>query len=59
MQNMRPKSETLSTAISATMDNGKKLLEDSKLLFDWNRFSQAVRLPVEFRRSRRVHGGSS
>jgi AbiV family abortive infection protein len=43
---MPPKAEVLSTSISATMDNGKKLLEDAKLLFDWDRYSTALALAV-------------
>jgi AbiV family abortive infection protein len=43
---MPPKAETLSESISATMGNGKKLLEDAKYLFDWDRFSTALALAV-------------
>ena len=43
---MLPKPETLSKSISACLTNGKKLLEDAKLLFDWDRFSTALVLSV-------------
>lgn len=43
---MTPKAETLSETISACTTNGKKLLEDAKLLFDWDRFSTALALSV-------------
>lgn len=43
---MPPKAETLSKSISATITNGKKLLEDAVLLFDWDRFSTALALAV-------------
>lgn len=35
-----------SKTISACFDNGKKLLEDAKLLFDWDRFSTALALSI-------------
>lgn len=38
--------ETLSRTISACIDNGKKLLEDAKCLFDWDRYSTALALSV-------------
>ena len=43
---MPPKAETLSKSISATIANGKKLLEDAQSLFDWERFSTAFALAV-------------
>ena len=43
---MTPKAETLSETISACIANGKKLLEDAKFLFDWDRFSTALALSV-------------
>ena len=42
---MQP-SEVLQESISATTENGKKLLEDAKFLFDWDRFSTALALAV-------------
>src|SRR5580704_6718797 len=41
-----PKAEALSKSISASVTNGKKLLEDAKLLFDWGRFPTAFALSV-------------
>ena len=38
--------ETFSRTISACVDNGKKLLEDAKYLFDWDRYSTALALSV-------------
>ena len=43
---MRPKPDILSRSISETVANGKKLLEDARLLFDWHRFSTALALSV-------------
>lgn len=43
---MPPNADILSASISTTMDNGKKLLEDAKLLFDWDRYSTALALAV-------------
>jgi len=43
---MPPKAETLSQSVSATNANGKKLLEDARLLLDWDRFSTALALAV-------------
>ena len=36
----------LARSISACVENGKKLLEDAKLLFDWDRYSTALALSV-------------
>src|SRR5579863_4969588 len=41
-----PKAETLSKSITASIKNGKKLLEDAKLLFDCERFPTAFALSV-------------
>src|SRR5258708_29679659 len=43
---MPPKTEILSKSISASSANGKKLLEDAKFLFDFDRFSTALALSV-------------
>jgi AbiV family abortive infection protein len=43
---MPSKNETFPRAISACIENGKKLLEDAKLLFGWDRFSTALALSV-------------
>jgi HEPN superfamily AbiV-like protein len=43
---MPPKADVLSASISAITDNGKKLLDDAKLLFDWDRYSTALALAV-------------
>jgi AbiV family abortive infection protein len=43
---MSPKAEILSVSLSATTDNAKKLLDDAKLLFDWDRYSTALALAV-------------
>ena len=43
---MTSKPETLSETISACISNGKNLLEDSKFLFDFDRFSTALALSV-------------
>jgi len=44
--NILPKTEHLDRSIDATTDNGKKLLDDAKLLFDWDRFGTALALAV-------------
>ena len=46
MWDMLPTAEILTASISTIMDNGKKLLEDAKLLFDWDRYSTALALAV-------------
>jgi len=46
LSTMQPKPKVLQASISATTTNGKKLLEDAKLLFDWDRFSTALALAV-------------
>jgi AbiV family abortive infection protein len=38
--------EVFSRSISACVENGKKLLQDAKTLFDWDRFSTALALSV-------------
>ena len=43
---MASKAEIFSRTISACYENGKKLLEDAKLLFDWDRFSTALALSI-------------
>jgi AbiV family abortive infection protein len=43
---MALKAETFSRTISACYENGKKLLEDAKLLFEWDRFSTALALSI-------------
>jgi len=43
---MQPKAETLSKSISACEENGAKLIEDAKLLRDWDRYSTALALAV-------------
>lgn len=43
---MQPKGEILSKTISASVDNGRKLVEDADLLFSWDRFSTALALSV-------------
>jgi AbiV family abortive infection protein len=43
---MPPAAEVLAESIAATMANGKKLLEEAKYLFAWNRFSTALALAV-------------
>jgi AbiV family abortive infection protein len=43
---MRSKAKTFSRSISACFENGKALLGDAKLLFDWDRFSTALALSV-------------
>jgi AbiV family abortive infection protein len=45
-QTMQPQPKVLQTSISTTTTNGKRLLEDAKLLFDWDRFSTALALAV-------------
>jgi AbiV family abortive infection protein len=42
----RPKPEVLGKSISATIDNGKGLLDDAKMLFDLDRFSTGMALAV-------------
>jgi len=42
----QPRPEVLSQSITATVDNGKSLLDDAKMLFDWDRFSTALALGV-------------
>jgi AbiV family abortive infection protein len=46
LSTMQPKSKVLQASISATTENGSKLLEDAKFLFDWDRFSTALALAV-------------
>lgn len=43
---MQPKAATLEASIDATTQNGKALLEDASLLFEWDRFSTAFALAV-------------
>ena len=43
---MHLKAETFARSISACIENGKALLGDAKLLFDWDRFSTALALSV-------------
>lgn len=43
---MHPTADILSVSISAVRDNGRKLIEDAKLLFDWDRYSTATALAV-------------
>jgi AbiV family abortive infection protein len=43
---MLPKADVLSASITGITDNGKKLLDDAKLLFDWDRYSTALALAV-------------
>jgi AbiV family abortive infection protein len=43
---MKPKDDVLTNSISETVANGKRLLEDAKTLFDWDRFSTALALAV-------------
>ena len=43
---IRMNTETFSRTISACIENGKKLLDDAKCLFDWDRFSTALALSV-------------
>ena len=43
---MPPKAEILAESIAATTANDKKLLDDAKYLFDWDRFSTALALAV-------------
>lgn len=40
------KDETIRRSISATIENGKKLLEDAEFLFDFDRYSTALALSV-------------
>ena len=43
---MQPNSETLSNTISTTRANGQTLLDDAKLLLEWDRFSTAFALAI-------------
>jgi AbiV family abortive infection protein len=43
---MQPKRETLAKSIDAAIENGKHLLQDARLLFDWDRFATALALSV-------------
>ena len=43
---MASKAERFARTISACFENGKKLLEDAKLLFEWDRFSTALALSI-------------
>lgn len=43
---IRLKAEHLDRSIDVTTDNGKKLLDDAKLLFDWDRFGTSLALAV-------------
>lgn len=43
---MQPKPKVLQASISATTENGRKLLEDAKYLFAWDRFSTALALAI-------------
>lgn len=43
---MQPNPKALQASISATTENGRKLLEDAQLLFDCDRFSTALALAV-------------
>jgi AbiV family abortive infection protein len=43
---VRSIAENLSHSIPVCIDNGKKLLDDAKLMFDWDRFSTALALAV-------------
>ena len=43
---MASKAETFSRTSTACYENGKKLLEDAKLLFEWDRFSTALALSI-------------
>ena len=36
----------MKASISATIENGKRLLEDAKFLFEWDRFPTALALAV-------------
>ena len=38
--------EIFSTSLSTCIENGRKLLEDAQLLFDWDRFSTSLALSV-------------
>ena len=42
----QPKAEVLGKSILATIDNGKGLLDDAKMLYDWDRFSTGMALAV-------------
>lgn len=56
-----PKSEHLDRSIDATNDNGKRLLDDAKLLFDWTVSVPPSRLQFSRKRNspRRSCCGSS
>src|SRR5580700_8210415 len=43
---MASKAEAFSRTSSGCFENGKKLLEDAKLLFEWDRFSTALALSI-------------
>jgi AbiV family abortive infection protein len=43
---MKPKDEALSKSICETTANGRRLFEDAKTLFDWDRFPTALALAV-------------
>lgn len=43
---MKPTPKVLQASITATTENGRKLLEDAKFLFAWGRFSTAFALAV-------------
>lgn len=43
---MQPNPKVLQASTSATTENGRKLLEDAKFLFDFDRFSTALALAV-------------
>jgi AbiV family abortive infection protein len=42
----QPKRQTLAGSIEAAIQNGNRLLQDAKLLFDWDRFSTAFALSI-------------
>ena len=42
----QPNTKALERSISTTNANGKRLLEDAKYLFDWDRFPSAYALAV-------------
>jgi AbiV family abortive infection protein len=46
MLGMTSQAENLSKSVEACVSNGKKLVEDASLLFDWDRFSTALALAV-------------
>lgn len=43
---IQPEREALEQSISATMENGRKLLDDARLLSDWDRFPTAFALAI-------------